>query len=628
VRPNVLFIAIDDLNSWIGCMGTNPDVKTPNIDRLASQGMLFANAVCPSPVCTPSRTSILTGLRPSTTGCYQVVDKLAGSPANGRAIPLPLLFRRGGYQTMSGGKVDHTNSVEAATKERLGESMWDELGGQMGGQHFDMYSRHVDACLREAGGTIAFATHWGPLDDDQVAELSDLKIADWAVERLQRSYDEPFFLAAGFHKPHTPLIAPRECFDLYDPNRLHLPPNGPYDFDGMPSAAQQVALTGFQELARGNHYQVVDHGFEREIVQAYLACISFTDANVGKVLRALEASEHAENTIVVLWSDNGWSLGEHFHWKKWTLWDQGSRVPFIVKAPGVTTAGSRCEEGVTLTDIYPTLLELCGLPAQPECEAESLVGLLSGEQTSRERPGLTIFGPGNYSLRTSRWRYTVYDDGSEELYDYDVDPDEHTNLADRPEDAALKTELASWLPESSVPGVDSSPPLDGRIEVEPGDRVNFQAVHDGFANRSITVEARVESHDGDGVIVHHAGCFAGYALYLREGRLGFAVMDVPQPLRWDTLEPRRTAIVSGEPVPEGSFDAWARLETDGAMSIAVDGRIVATGTAPGPLSIYPAGLLEAGCYRENRYPAVGDYGPSEEFPGALSGVRVLFGEER
>jgi arylsulfatase A-like enzyme len=195
-KPNVLFIAIDDLNEWIGCLGVNPDVKTPNMDRLARQGMLFTNACCASPVCNPSRTAILTGARPSTTGCYMLNDKLEDSPVRERVMPFPLHFRHEGYQTMTVGKVDHGSCIERATQAAFGESMWDEIG-EFGGQQFDLRSRHAQ-CMTEAPSVYRFASHWGPLDDDQAETLSDLQTARWASEQLARDFDRPFVLAAGF----------------------------------------------------------------------------------------------------------------------------------------------------------------------------------------------------------------------------------------------------------------------------------------------------------------------------------------------------------------------------------------------------------------------------------------------
>ncbi len=619
----MLIIALDDLNNWLGCMGTNPDVQTPHMDHLAEHGTLFTNACCASPVCLPSRTALLTGLNPTTTGCYLLNDLPQDSPGAHEAPPFPLHFRHNGYRTMSVGKVDHGNLLDRAVQAERGESMWDEDGGRFGGQQFDMHSRHT-SCLTETPGYYSFAYHWGPLDEDQAATMADRHVADWAVERLQHSYDSPFLLAAGFHRPHVPLIAPQRFFDMYDKEQLHLPPTGPYDFDGMPEAAQQVALTGYQETELGKHYQITQHGHWRDILQAYLACISFADECVGRVLSALEQGPHAGNTVVALWSDNGWNLGEHFHWQKFSLWDQSSRVPLIIRAPGMAQPGRPCHQGVSLVDLYPTLLELCNLPQVPGLEGESLQGLLCGERKKREHPAMTSFGPHNHSLRTERWRYTRYCDGSEELYDYETDLNEHTNLADSPECADIKGSLARWLPERTAPSLASTPPPAGPLSLRAGDQVWFRGMESGFHRMRITIRARVRAEEGEGVIVHHGSWFAGYSLYVKDGRLCMGVRDVRTPLRWDRLQATTTIARSDRPLPESLVAVEGCLDVDGTITLKVDGEPAGAGKAAGPLSVYPSGLLEAGRYTQTGFPPIGDYAEQKDFPGAVQNITVSF----
>jgi arylsulfatase A-like enzyme len=623
-RPNVLFIALDDLTGWLGCMGTNPDVKTPNMDRLASEGMMFQNGVCTSPVCNPSRTAILTGMSPATTGCYLLPDNIQNSPVRDQALPMPLHFKQNGYRTMVGGKVDHGNSVDKACQESRGESMWHENGGFFNGQQFQMHSPHApDLC--HVDGFYKWAFHWGPLDEEQAETLSDKLVADWAVEQLEQEYDEPFFLGAGFFRPHVPLIAPKRFFDMYDKDDLTLPETGPRDMDGMPPAARQVALAGYQDFKAGMHRQITDHGYWRDVLQAYLASVSFADHCVGRVLEALDNSPHADNTVVVLWGDNGWSLGDHFHWKKWNLWNSGARVPFIMKAPGMDPGTHVCEEGVGLIDIYPTLVELCDLPDVPNLEGRSLKGLLSGEQAEREEPAVTWLGPGNQSLRTRRWRYTRYCDGSEELYDYENDIDELKNLADDPEFADVKQSLASHLRQERAPAFSSSPAPGATLRPAPGESQWFQGVEDGFAGRPITIRAKVEA-GGDGVIVHHGSWFAGYSLYVKDRKLCMGVMDLETPLCWDNLEANTTVVESQRSLPDGLVQVEARLDADGTVKLRMDGEVAGTGRAGGPLSIYPCGMLEAGCYTRENYPAIGDYELTEEFPGSLKDISVSFGD--
>jgi len=239
----------------------------------------------------------------------------------------------------------------------------------------------------------------------------------------------------------------------------------------------------------------------------------------------------------MLWSDNGYSMGDHFHWKKWTLWDQGARVPLIVKAPGVTKSGSVCEEAVSLTDLYPTLHDLAGFPHVDELEGESLAGLVSGRQTEREAPAVTCFGPRNHSVRTREWRYTRYADGSEELYHYPDDRDEHVDLAGGPAHRETVERLRAWIPAVDAAAIASAPDLARPVALEPGEQRWFRGVQPGAEGRAITVRARVRA-DGDGVIVHHGSWFAGYALYFREGHLAWRSWTCLS--RYDGTHSRRT----------------------------------------------------------------------------------------
>ncbi len=626
-QPNILFISMDDMNEWFGYLGVNPDVKTPNVDRLAAEGMAFSNAVCASPVCNPSRTAFLTGMRPTTSGCYMLCDNLEDSPKRETGIPFPLHMKRNGYHTMMAGKVDHGGEpIDRATEKTFGESMWSEWGGYFNGQQFDLHSPYRE-CMTDHPGFYKFAFHWGPLDDEIEETLSDVQVAGWASEQLEKDYDKPFLLAAGFYRPHLPLIAPKRYFDMYDPDSLWLPPTGSDDMEGMPAAARQVALASYQDSATGMHRSILDAAKRREITQAYLACVSFVDDCIGRVLDALRKSKYADNTIVVLASDNGWGLGEHFHWKKWSIFDNGSNIPFIIKAPGMGGMGKPCEAGVDLTDIYPTLVDLCGLSNPGHLEGESLRALLSGEQTDRERPGMTSFGPHNHSLRTSQYRYTRYADGSEELYDYHEDPWEHRNLAGDPQLATVKEELAKWFPENPVPALTSSPKPGGPIEVKPGDTVWFRAFEDGFAGRRVTVRAKIKIDGDEGVIVHHGSYFSGYSLYVRDRHLCMGVTEVPTPLRWDQLETKTTIARSDAPLPEGEIEVEGIWEQDGAITLKANGQVVGSAKSEAGLAIYPAGRLECGFVKDwqfGNFPKQGDPPLSDEFPGTLDSVQVLF----
>lgn len=252
------------------------------------------------------------------------------------------------------------------------------------------------------------------------------------------------FLASGISKPHLPWYVPQKYFDLYPLESVTLPTINENDLDDVPPAAVHMAKPD------GDHRKVIEHDQWRRAVQGYLASISFADAVLGRILNAYDASPWKDNTIIVLWSDHGWHLGEKLHWRKFSLWEEATRNALMIVAPGVTTPGSRSHQAVDLMGVYPTLTELCGLPERAEIEGASLVPLLRNPDAERKRPALTTFGQGNHSIRAERWRYTRYNDGGEELYDHSDDPLEWTNLATRPEYTAIKKELAQWLPKHNA----------------------------------------------------------------------------------------------------------------------------------------------------------------------------------
>ena len=430
-RPNVLFMAIDDLNDWVACLGGHPDVKTPNLDRLAQRGVLFTNAHCSAPACNPSRASLMTGLRPSTTGVYQNPQPFR--PVLPDAVTLPMHFMEHGYRAVGGGKIYHGGFPDPQSWEEYFPSQTQNkppdpmpenrpLNGIPKTAHFD----------------------WGPVDvPDQ--EMGDWKVADWARGELAREQPKPLFLGCGFFRPHLPWYVPRKYFDMYPPESVTLPNVNENDLDDVPPLGVQMARPD------RDHKKVTESDNWRKAVSGYLASISFVDACVGRVLDAFDSSAHTDNTIIVLWSDHGWHLGEKLHWRKFALWEEATHNVLMVVAPGVTQPGGRCSRPVSMLDIYPTLVELCGLEAKDGLEGQSLVPLLEDPGAEWERPALTTHGRENHSVRSERWRYIRYRDGTEELYDHDNDELEWTNLADRPEHAEVKQELARWLPEVNAP---------------------------------------------------------------------------------------------------------------------------------------------------------------------------------
>ncbi len=449
-RPNVLFIAVDDLNDWVGCLGGHPQALTPNIDRLAARGVLFTNAHAAAPLCNPSRASVLTGFLPATSGVlgndqdWRREPFLAGRPT------LPEYFRRSGYWTGAAGKIYHANHGGETGALTGGH------GGRRGFNHpASWVERHPshDAQLpipvvlagQNWNGLDVWHWDWGPFDHPDVATV-DGRDADWVIEQLRREHDRPFFLALGVYRPHGPWYCPRSYFDRHPIERVTLPVTLDGDVDDVPAAATRY-------LRNPNHFhaRILERGLWRSAVQAYLANITFADAQVGRVIDALDRSEHRDDTIVVLWSDHGWHLGEKERWHKSTLWEEATRVPLIVVAPGVTEPGSRCSRPVSLVDLYPTLLDLCGLDPNPDNDGISLVPWLRDPSLPRRRPAVTSRRWWNgkhadHAVRSQRWRYIRYHDGSEELYDHHADPNEWTNVAADPRHAAVMAEQARWLP--------------------------------------------------------------------------------------------------------------------------------------------------------------------------------------
>jgi len=420
-KPNVLFICIDDQNDWTGCLGGHPNSKTPNIDRLAKKSMLFTKAYCPSPHCNPSRTSLLLSKYPSSTGMYDYRGRIqALLPEN---ITLPRYFKDNGYYVVGAGKIFHHNDKDS----------WHEYLRRPGDIGPPKEKRPLNGIPN--GKWFDF----GPIDitDDQ---MSDGKIAKWAIQQLNKKYDKPFFIGAGFFRPHLPWYAPRKYFDMHPLDKIVLPKVKQDDLDDVPAIGKKFALegVGYPSLPGGDHKCLIKHGKWAEAVQAYLACCSFTDAQVGRVLDAFEQSPYANNTIVVLWSDHGWHLGEKLHWRKHALWEEATHCYLSFMAPGLTKPGSRCDTPVGLYDMYPTLIDLCRLKPNPGLDGLSLMPLLKNPQAPWDRPVLTTYGWDNYALRSKRWRYIRYADGGEELYDHDKDQMEWHNLAGNPQYAQTK----------------------------------------------------------------------------------------------------------------------------------------------------------------------------------------------
>jgi choline-sulfatase len=437
--PNILFIAVDDLNDWVGPLGGHPQVKTPNLDRLARRGLTFTNAHTQSPLCNPSRASLLSGLRPSTTGLYTLQPGVRAVPALKDRVMLPQYLAANGYATFSAGKVFHDGSIKPAERAReFGE--W----GHAGPMPFP-------ARKFVATPDPIKAMDWGVFPERD-EEQADWKIADSAIAYLKTARaDKPFFLGVGFRLPHVPCFASQKWFDLYPDPTLVMPPVKEDDRADVPGFAWYLHW----KLPEPRLSWLRANRQWRPLVRAYLASISFMDSQVGRVLDALDASGRADETIVVLWSDHGWHLGEKGITGKNSLWERSTRVPLIFAGPGVKS-NARSGQPVELLDLYPTLAELAGLPAQPELEGHSLAPLLRNPRSRRPWPAITTHNQNNHGVRSERWRYIRYADGSEELYDHRSDPNEWTNLAKQPRYAAVIREHARWLPTTNLPPVAGS----------------------------------------------------------------------------------------------------------------------------------------------------------------------------
>jgi arylsulfatase A-like enzyme len=466
-RPNVLFIAIDDLNDWVGCLGGHPQVKTPHIDRLAKRGMLFANAHCAAPLCNPSRAAIFSGKQPFETGVF------ANDEKNIRTIRpdlvlIPEHFRRAGYRTFGCGKLLHQKSTNLFDEDFFPEQRWSPFTPRQTDYTAEEQAskatenpRHVtelkgqrivlplnrmpsDRAPDSRGGE---SFDWGPLDVDD-ADMGDGQIADWAAQRLKQKSDQPFFLGVGFYRPHIPLFAPKKYFDLYAELKIQLPPIQNDDLADLSPTGRRWAIDA---ITAGSHDTVVQHNQWQAAVLGYLACISFIDTQIGKLLDALDAGPNADNTLIVLWGDHGWHLGEKQHWGKWTGWQRATHVPLIITPPKNTAAGSyqtgaKRNEPVSLLDVYPTLIEVCGLPPRADLSGQSLAPLLKNPKQTTNRVVITTFDEGNYSLTASRWHYIRYADGNEELYDLQADPNEWSNLAAEEKHTGIIAEMRNHLP--------------------------------------------------------------------------------------------------------------------------------------------------------------------------------------
>ncbi|MFM9092961.1 MAG: sulfatase [Verrucomicrobiota bacterium] len=448
-RPDVLFIAVDDLNDYISPLDAHPGVRTPNLERLARRSVTFANAHCAAPACHPSRVAVMTGVHPVRSGLYVNLFGAHGprwrdeSPVLRDAVVLSAHFRAHGYRAAGGGKIFHALQWTPGDSQN-DPAAWDEYFRDP----LDPISADWPRPTLVPDATAGL-TPGRPLGDRQFfgaapldvpdEETGDHRVVDWARGILARPPEQPLFLAVGLFRPHIPWEVPRRWFDLHPLESIVLPRHREDDL----ADAHDHGRTAW-------HRWVVENRQWARFVQGYLASVSYLDHQVGRLLDALDASPRGARTIVVLWSDHGFHLGEKANWEKFALWDQTTRVPLFIRAPGAGGEGTRTRAPVTLTDLYPTLCELAGLPVPPQCDGASLVPQLRDPAAPRARPALTahVFrgepGP-SQAVADERYRLIRYGNGFEEFYDLRLDPDEFDNRAADPALAGERARLASFL---------------------------------------------------------------------------------------------------------------------------------------------------------------------------------------
>ncbi len=455
VRKNVLFLISDDLNNFLGAYG-DKRAKTPNIDKLAARGVRFDRAYCAFPLCGPSRNSMLTGLYPNSTGI------LANAQIFRQTIPaqvsLSQAFRHAGYFAARIGKLYHYNVPKSVgTNGHDDPASWELELNPAGVDRLEEEPQIFSLTPGQFGGTLSW--YASPKDDAHHTDGLMARDAEWVLERCAQQKDRPFFLAVGFFRPHTPYVAPKTpYFDWYPEAQMPVHP----PVDQNPPEVPAAALGSYKK-----EQDKLTDDLRRQAVQAYYASISFMDAQVGRVVDALDRLGLAESTIIVFTSDHGYHMGEHGLWQKQSLFEESARVPMLIVAPGVAKKGTVAAAPVSQVDLYPTLTELAGVKAPANLQGQSLVPLLKdptatgrgwaltqvvrGGNFNRQGAAAAVADRGNrffgYSLRTARWRYTEWDEGAQgrQLYDHDADPKEMTNLAEKPEHAATVAELSAQL---------------------------------------------------------------------------------------------------------------------------------------------------------------------------------------
>lgn len=579
-KPNVLFIIADDLRDYPAWLGGHPQSLTPNMDRLAKMGMRFTNAHCNYALCNPSRTSLLTGMLPSSSGVFGNEQDWRRSV---QVVGKPTLlehFKSQGYTTAAAGKIFHAN--HGGPEGRL--TGWH--GGRRGfeqdaawGIRFPETGVQIPDLPVHTGqnfnGLNIWHWDWGGI---QAADekTDDGQIAGFAADFLTQKQKQPFFLALGLYRPHSPWYVPQKYFDALPPlDAIKLPEVKADDLEDVPAVAKT-------HLKEGYHQLILEKNLWKDAVRAYLASVAFCDAMLGRILEAVEKGPNAKNTIIVFTSDHGWYLGEKQMWHKGKLWEETTRVPLTIYAPGVTQADSFSAQPVALIDLYPTLCDLTQLPLPEHLDGSSLKPLLQDPAAKRDRPAITCMGGGKnagYAARDDRWRYIRYADGSEELYDHQNDPHEWTNLAGKPEHVGLKEKLASFFPKefksaerpaAEIVGA-ASPAGSVDLVLQMGDGIRADEAPK-IQGRGVFIDTAFEFDpqvDQDSTLLAHGDEQSGYVLHLVAGQPTLSVFASGQSMS-----------VSAAPLEKGRVNLRAQIETGGVISLAAPGHSEVLGVAP------------------------------------------------
>ncbi|MCG6155295.1 sulfatase-like hydrolase/transferase [Rubinisphaera margarita] len=616
-RPNVLLILVDDLKPALGCYG-DPIAKTPHIDNLAARGMRFDRAYCNQAVCAPSRFTLMLGSHSTSTGLYGLGSELRQILPD--AITMPQHFaKHGGYRTESLGKVFHighgnNGDPESFQVPHFHDKVIEYLdpastGGQLTREEAYFTNQKLNA-IRSLPRGAAFES---PRVED--TEYADGRVAAETIRRLRAARERrqndgtPFFITAGFARPHLPFSAPQKYWDLYDPASLPMPERETLPDEAPPVAGKRGGeITNYKPVPTEPDAEFSED-LKRQLIHGYYASTSFVDAQIGKVLDELEQLGLAENTIVVLWGDHGFHLGDLGIWTKHTNYEQANRIPILIAAPGITKPGTSTHQPAESVDIFPTLAQLAGLPApegpQP-IDGVSLVPVLNNPSTRVRDHAYHAYPKKKLgrAIRTERYRlveWQAFNDGEEsaeyELYDYETDPLETLNLA--PSQPKVVSKLKQILDRYPEP-VDRDRRRADEKTSHPPNAENVSIKTPEIALRPLSIQGRVEAVQGDGVIVAQGGREHGYAVHILKGRLTFDVR----------VNGNVTRVSASDPTPK-KFDFKAVL-TEEKITLIQKGKTVATGDSPGFIPVQPKDGLNVG---HDELSAAGDY----EAPNPLNG---------